>query len=225
MLMSSCGPTSEEMVGKARTMMTEGNFQGALITLDQVIEQFPDNQPAYNLRGITFLELGETSKALSDFNESVSLDSSDYRAVYNRGNAWYQLGEFTNAVEDYDRALRLEPKAADIYINRGNALVKIEKLNEAINDYQFAMKIDPGNYLTHFNLGYTYFITNRPEDAESCFEKCIDLYSTYAPAYYFLGMIALDKSDSVSACAHLQRASELGYRQATEVMKLYCGEQ
>lgn len=223
-LMSSCGPTSEELIGKAKTMMTEGNFPGALITLNQVIDKYPDNQPAYNMRGIALLELGETSDALRDFNMSVNLDSGDYRAVYNRGNAYYQLGEFEDAIKDYSRASRLEPKIADIYINRGNALVQIESFEEAIYDYQLALKIDQQNYLTHFNLGRAYYITGRPDDAKSCFERCSELYSAYAPAHYFLGMIALEKDDPQSACLHLHRASELGYRQATEVIKVYCEE-
>lgn len=209
---------------QARELMANGSYREAQTILNNVIEKSPDHQAAYNMRGITRLELDEPAQAIKDFDTSIRLDSSDYRAFYNRGNAYYQVQDYTQAVRDYDRAMRLEPKSADIYINRANTLVQLESFEEAIRDYEFALKLDEGNYLTHFNLGRTYYLIVEQEKAKTSFEKCVSIYSTYAPAHYFLAMISLETNDTEAACMYLKQAADLGYQQAVEVSKIYCAK-
>lgn len=221
--LTACQPSVTEMAEQSRTFMNQGDFVAAITTLDQLILRDPQNQSAYNMRGIAKLELGETNDAIEDFTASVNLDSGNYKAYYNRGNAFYRSGQFVDAVEDYDLALRLEPKESDIYINRGNALVQQEKYNDAIDDYEFALKLEGGNYLTHFNLARAYYLLNDLQSAKMAFQKSTELYTAYAPSYYFLGMIALEEDDTDASCILLKRAADLGYEQAREVMKLYCG--
>lgn len=219
---SGCEPSNEELLSEARTSMGDGAFTEALILLDKSIKKDPENQTAYNMRGFVRLELGQTDLALDDFNRSVELDSSDYRAFYNRGNAYYQLQIFDKAVTNYDKALRLEPKNADVYINRGNALVQLEKYNQAILDYRFALKLDDSNYLTYFNLARTLYLIDQHDEAQLLFEKCLTIYQTFAPAHYFLGMIALEKNEPEASCLYFRQAADLGYQQAEEVLKIYC---
>ena len=221
---SACGPSAEEQFSQASEQMHSGNFANAKFLLDQVIEKDKKNQAAYNMRGIAKLELGEAADAIVDFGISVSLDSLDYRSFYNRGNAFYQMGEYDNSILDYDRALRLSPKSPDIYINRGNALVGLEKYDQAILDFEFAVKINSDNYLSHFNLARTYYLTDNTSLAESSFKHCLEVYSTYAPAYYFLGMIAMENGDKDAMCLYFGQASDLGYQQAKEIYKIYCSQ-
>ena len=122
----------------------------------------------------------------------------------------------------YFKELGFSEKEADIYINRGNTLVQLKRYNEAVYDYEFALKIDTDNYLTHFNLARAHYLTDSLGLAKHSFETCVKLYNTFAPAYYFLGMIALEKNELEASCLLLQKAGDLGYRQAVEVQKLYC---
>lgn len=218
----ACGPSNEELMTQARELMVNGRIKEAQKILNSVIEKTPEHQAAYNMRGIARLELDETALAIEDFDTSIRLDSSDYRAFYNRGNAYYQVQEYAEAILDYDRAMRLEPKSADIYINRANALVQLENYLAAIKDYEFAIKLDETNYLTYFNLGRTHYLTGAQDKAKSSFEQCIKIYETYAPAYYFLGMIALENNETEASCIYWKKAADLGYQQADEVLKLYC---
>ena len=142
---TGCGPSEKELMTRAREMMTNGDFVGALPLLDKVIQADVKNKVAYNMRGITKLELGQNDHAILDFDVSINLDSNDYRSFYNRGNAKYQIGRYNQAIADYDIALMLEPREADIYINRGNTLVQIDRYPEAINDYKFALQLDDKN--------------------------------------------------------------------------------
>jgi len=221
-LMIACGPSNEELLTRTREYMDQGDYSHALPLLDRLIENNSKNQMAYNMRGIARLELGQTDNAISDFDFCVVLDSNDYRAYYNRGNAYYQIERFKEAVYDYDKALRLEPKEPDVYINRGNALAQQEKYPDAIQDYSFALRLDEQNYLTHFNLGRTYYLIDSLELAKRYFENCLLIHDTYAPAYYFLGMIAIEHDNPELSCQMLKKAEDLGYEQAKKIINLYC---
>ena len=222
LLLESCGPDNKELMTLSRDLMNQGDFAAALPLLDRIIKRDSKNQLAYNMRGITKLELGQADNAIHDFDVCIVLDGNDYRSFYNRGNAYYQIERFSLAIRDYDEALRLQPKEVDIYINRGNALVQMEKYSEAIFDYDFAVRLNAGNYLTHFNLARTYYLMDSLDLAKRSFENCVDVYPAYAPGYYFLGMIALEKDELEASCILFQKASDLGYEQAKEVRKLYC---
>ncbi len=217
-----CGPGSVEQLDKARSLMQHGEFAVAMDLLDKIIADDASSQAAYNMRGIANLELGHTDKAISDFDRSVTLDSSDYRSFYNRGNAYYRNENFEKAVEDYNFSLGLSPKEKDIYINRGNALMQLNKVDEAILDYKFALKIDPNNFLAHFNLARGYYLAGNMDMAKTSFEHCLQIQDAYAPAYYFLGMISLEREEMEAACILWQKALDLGYQQAEAVQKLYC---
>ena len=220
----SCGPSEKEEMDSSRAMMQAGDFSSALTLLNEIIANNSTNQVAYNMRGIAKLELGEAEKAINDFDVSLALDSGNYRAYYNRANAYYQTENFNQSIIDYDRALRLEPKSVDLYINRGNALVQLDKYAEAVSDYKFALKIDRENYLTNFNLGRTYYLMDSLYLADVAFSRTAEIYPAFAPTYYFLGMIAMERDEMEKSCLLLQQASDLGYQQAIEVQKIYCME-
>ncbi|NJN28246.1 MAG: tetratricopeptide repeat protein [Cyclobacteriaceae bacterium] len=222
LLLFSCAPNEEEKIQQAKSLMQSEEWDKALVQLEEAIAYNDQNPTTFNLRGIIKLEQGLTAAAIADFDRSVALDSSDYRTVYNRGNAHYQMEEYSKAIDDFDAAIRLQPKAADIYINRGNTLVNLQQYTRAVLDYSFALKLDEDNYLTHFNLGRAYFLMDSLELAGNSFAQSVQIYSTFAPAYYFLGMIAMENDQPDAACLHLQQAADLGYQQAEEAKKLYC---
>lgn len=220
----ACGPSEQEKISEATALLQNGHTDEALVLLDEIIDNNANNQAAYNIRGIAKLEKGRIEEAIADLDFSIALDRNDYRAYYNRGNAYYQIENFSEAIRDFDAAVKLQPKEPDIYINRGNALVQLENYPKAIHDYSFALKLDTGNYLTHFNLARAYYLMDSLELARVSFEHCVQIYGTFAPAYYFLGMIALEKNQVEASCLLFQKASDLGYRQAEEVQKLYCNQ-
>lgn len=202
--------------------MQHGEFAVAMDMLDKIIAEDPRNQAAFNMRGIANLELGHNDKAISDFDRSVALDSSDYRSFYNRGNAFYQNENYDMAVNDFNLALNLAPVEKDIYINRGNALMQLNKIDEAILDYKFVLKVDQGNLLAHFNLARGYYLSGNLEVAKQGFDETLQIQADYAPAYYFLGMISLEKEEMETACELWQKALDFGYQQAEAVQMLYC---
>ena len=98
--LAACGPTEEENIARAKSLLQTGQRDAAITLLDEIIDNNSMNQPAYNMRGIARLENGKILEAIADLDISVALDSNDYRAYYNLGNAYYQIEKFNEAIVD-----------------------------------------------------------------------------------------------------------------------------
>ena len=59
-------------------------------------------------RGFTYLELGESRKAIQEYDKAIQLDPNYAYAYNNRGFAYDELGEHQRAIQDHDKACSLD---------------------------------------------------------------------------------------------------------------------
>jgi hypothetical protein len=52
----------------------------------------------------------------------------------------------------------------------------------------------------------------------------VKLAPNFAQTYYNVGLAQIKLNQNQSACANFARAKELGYEQAGEALKQYCGD-
>lgn len=96
------------------------------------------------------------------------------------------------------------------------AAVDRQDYDTAAQDYQDYLEKKPDDAEVHFNLGYVYTAMQRPDDAETEYEKAIELAPDdpkMAPAYQNLGLTLLPK-DPAAAVDPLQQAAELAPQDA-----------
>ncbi|WP_164516315.1 tetratricopeptide repeat protein [Minwuia thermotolerans] len=157
-----------------------GAHPSATITVDDLIEQCPDQTEPYNswaldsafcsvlahhatdpdIRAAAYYEsayaldeIGAYDEAIIDLDRALELRPGDYDALVNRGLAKRKAGRLHEAVADYDLAIEAEPGRMDAYNNRGTVFLRQERYDRAIADFQKALDLQPGNSLTRFNLG------------------------------------------------------------------------
>jgi tetratricopeptide (TPR) repeat protein/S1-C subfamily serine protease len=100
---------------------------------------------AYFMRAMTYEQIKEFQKSLSDYDKAILLDSQNFSAYYNRANLKAgKLGDVPGAIVDYNQAIIINPRFSEAYNNR--AVLKAERLNDvqgAITDYDQAIIINP----------------------------------------------------------------------------------
>ncbi|HEX6107778.1 MAG TPA: tetratricopeptide repeat protein [Ktedonobacteraceae bacterium] len=74
----------------------------------------------YN-RGLTYYDLKEYPKAITDYDRATQLNPQYTAAYHNRGVAYYGLKEYQKEIADYDRALQLDPNFTRAKNNRKEA--------------------------------------------------------------------------------------------------------
>lgn len=128
---------------------------------------------AYFNRGNAHRSLGQSERAVSDYDEAISLDPDFVDAYLNCGGTYSVLGEHLRDIQDLDQALQFEPMAADIYINRGNAYAKLGRPDRALSDYDQAVHLDPAFAYAYWGRGSSHFRLDQYELAVEDYDQAL----------------------------------------------------
>lgn len=92
------------------------------------------------VQGEEFYKQEEYSKAISKFNQAISI--KPHQAYYNyRGCALLEVGNYKNAIDDFNKAIELVPNENTYYYNRASAYLFEKCYYEAYNDFVTALNL------------------------------------------------------------------------------------
>ncbi len=83
-------------IGGCTALIRSGKYSGV------------DLAAAYSNRGVAYRRVGETSRAIEDYDQALRIDPGHANAYQNRGVAYESLGQYERAVEDWEQAIRIE---------------------------------------------------------------------------------------------------------------------
>ena len=111
----------------------------------------PKISDAYLNRGASYLYLGDTTKALEDYNKAIKLDAFDPEGYIRRSRIYALKHDNKNAIKDLDKAVKLDTANSFALFNR--ALIRYEEMDirGALADLDKVLELDPGNALTLYN--------------------------------------------------------------------------
>ena len=84
-----------------------GDYKGAIADFDSAIRLKPDDDKAYNNRGVAKGALGQHVAAIADFDSAIRLKPDDAKAYSNRGIEKALLNRISETKQDVRTALRL----------------------------------------------------------------------------------------------------------------------
>jgi len=87
--------------------------------------------------------LGEYEAAHQNFDESLRLNSGQFKAWLGLGLMAQKQGNIGEAITDLSRSVDLQP-TAQAYLELGRMLTQTGHIPEALDAYQQALKISPG---------------------------------------------------------------------------------
>eukprot|EP00796_Vickermania_ingenoplastis_P000016 gene16-7_t len=110
----------------------------AMEDYSSIIEFEPNNDHAYNMRGLCYLiarvpglrmKKAEYHKCVGDFQTAIRLNEANYYAICNLGKVYEDQGEMDLAVEAYTSALRVKEDYTTAQFRRGCAALRWVELN------------------------------------------------------------------------------------------------
>lgn len=101
-------------------------------------------------------ESGEKQRAITLYEEILTLDPHYAAAFINLGTMQFHLHEFERAEQLYRRATEVDPAYVLAYFDLGNVLDELERLDESIAAYQKAVALSPRYADAHYNLALAY---------------------------------------------------------------------
>lgn len=137
--------------GIARTalgdrVLAAEDYSEALKHYDGAID--PKNPDSLNLyrRATSLHAMGETDRALSDYNDAIRVDPNNSLAFLGRGVLLAtRKRSYNRAIEDFDKVLVLQPDNVDALIARGNAYSQLGDNGRALADLDRAIQLAPDN--------------------------------------------------------------------------------
>lgn len=144
---------------------------------------------AYYQRGIAYKKQQNFTKALSDYNKAIELDTENANYYNARGVLQKNRNQHLKAIQDYDKAIALKPDHAQAFFNRGVAKRELKQYTTAIQDFnqslQFCKKLC---HLDYYHRGYTHFLNQNYKQAVDDWEQIEPLVQkgTLNPPYSFI---------------------------------------
>ena len=163
---------------RAITESRTGNYDAALKDLEQAIRLRPGSAGLYFTRGVTYflsrqferavtdfdkyirqepkdpasyLFLGDTTKALADYNQAIKIDRFEPEGYLRRGGLEASRKQYPEAIQDLNKAIELDSTMTLAYFQRALVQADQGELKDAMKDLNTVLKYEPGNALTLYN--------------------------------------------------------------------------
>lgn len=203
-----------------------GDSIEALYCADMVLEHDEDDIEALYLRAyVLYVHFNKLDEALDDIERSIWLDPSYPQDHCLQAEILLDMWEYDAALESIDRAIEMEPKDPYYYYIR--ACIKEAKTDYegAQKDLEKALRFDNDEQCTpciYFELAFIKDELGELQNAIDGYSKVIEFDPKYSEAYYNRAMCYLELDEIEAACADLDKALELGDKDAMEYIQEYC---
>ena len=165
----------------------------------------------------------ENQLALEYYISASRYESRNPATYVNIGNLYAMMGDSKLAIDNYSKALVLDTLNVIAYYNRANEKMLLGNFTEAIEDYESCLLIDSTYINALFILAEAKTTVKDFSGALKNYNSIIKLDSSSAKAIYLRGTIEIILERNDLACMDFKRAGELGYFDAYEMIKKYCG--
>jgi protein O-mannosyl-transferase len=181
------------------------DFKKAIVDFDKAIA-ISGKAGTLNSRGKTFFDMGQTDKAISDYNLALSKDTSIAEIWVNRAAALGKAGRYEEALSDANRGLRLDNKLLNGYAMRSLIYQSMGKFSESLADNIAYLQLKPNDADTWFDSGILRRQLKQDAEALNDFTKAIlinpqkgEYYLERAQLYLLLGNIEAKNQDVLMA--------------------------
>ncbi|MBW2256969.1 MAG: tetratricopeptide repeat protein [Deltaproteobacteria bacterium] len=130
---------------RARTAMHRGEFGAAVMELEELLDEEPDNPEALFLLGEALIELGDFEGALQAYEHHLEMGADpNPRTLTGLAIARFNTCDLSGAAAAAREAVRLAPEAAEAHYYLGLALERLpNRGGSAVGSFAAANQLDP----------------------------------------------------------------------------------
>ena len=205
--------------GAARAFL--GSFDEAFKDLNTSLRLDSANDKIYYYFGKYHMLNKQYAQAVAYFKKSIIRKKDDADRYDAIATAEVFLQNYKSAVEYENHAIRLDPGQSDYYLNRGFAKLKLNQFENAIQDLSISLskeKSDKG----YFDRAVAYSQLKMYAKAIDDFNASLSMNADNAEAIYYRGLTFKYMNRNDEACKDFKRSLELGFKDASEAIELYC---
>jgi tetratricopeptide (TPR) repeat protein len=201
-----------EFLESAITLVQGGQYQSAILALNAILIDAPDNATAYLYRGLSHYYESNLEAALADYDQAMRLGFENPAWNHSlRGLAYFELGRYGEAMADYDEAIRLDPNYVGARRNRAYLNSSVLGDWEAVaDDYTVIVELVPDNADYRNELAWALVQLGRFSEALPHADEALRLDSELGYAWDTRGWVYLGLGVYPQAQLDFEQAIELG---------------
>jgi tetratricopeptide (TPR) repeat protein len=185
------------------------NYQDCFNRVNEALRINQQLYKGYFLKGYAYLELGDTSLAVSSIQTAVEINPRFYDGYMTLGDIHAMKGS-NLAIEYYNSALESRPGDQEAMYNLGLYLQNSKRLEDAVIVYDRMIEVDENSVRAWYNRGYILLeLQQKPAEAIPFFERAIEIAPQYIDAVYNLGLCYEDIGEIAEARKHYTKALEM----------------
>jgi tetratricopeptide (TPR) repeat protein len=186
-----------------------GYPEHALVYLDAVIREQPDNGKAQLAVGYIHLEAGRTEAAREHLERAVQLLPNDPDAWIYLGRLETRVKQYPAALKDFEHALGLDPKSSYALLSAGQTQVAMGDDGAAESLFRRAIENHGSAADAATQLGLLLVRQNRVGEAREAFQKAITVQPDHVSAINNLGVLYMQMHQVQDAVAAFRYGIEV----------------
>ncbi len=197
-----------------------GYPEQALVYLNEVIREQPDNGKARLAVGYIHLEAGRNAEAREHLRRAADLLPTDPDAWTYLGRLELAAKQYQNALKDFATALALDPQSSFAMLSSGQAHAALGDDAAAESLFRRAMTYEGTAADAATQLGLLLVRQNRLEEARAAFEKAITAQRNHIWAINNLGVLYMQMRKIDDAIAAFRYGIEVAPEEETSYLNL-----
>lgn len=173
--MNSSSTNIIERLERAEQLKIAGAHQEALMVLENLLIEDPENVPALEEIADNELSLEHYERAATAAKQAIELDDHSYTGHYILGFLASQKDNWNQAVEHFRKANKMKSNNAEILRCLGWSLFNAGNRAQGIVTLERSLNIDDANALCMCDLGVAYLQTQHTSKAKALFRRALEL--------------------------------------------------
>lgn len=184
------------------------DYNKSLEYFNKELQDNPENQEAYALRGYSQICLGNFENAICDLKKAVALDENDIYSITNLADLYFKRNEYDLAKSLFLKAAKIDNNHRLVNYNLGVVYFNEQKYDSALFFFNSELQISPRDVETLIFKGQTLQWLDRPREGITVINEALT-YAKEPNGYYLLGTIYFDLKKYDSAVILHTRAIQL----------------
>jgi tetratricopeptide (TPR) repeat protein len=120
--------------------------------------------------------------AKKDFETSISLDATRWRAHHNLGIIHAVQGNHQSALDSFTNVIKLNPEYTNAYHNRAEIYSRTKRFTEALADFNQLVQLNGNDSAAYTSRAHALFASGKTSEALSDYRKAMELAPDSAEA-------------------------------------------
>jgi len=139
------------------------------------LQKYPNISFAYLHNAQYYTETQQYEKAITSYEEYITLRPYDKKGFYERGKLYLYLKQYEKAIRDFNDVLKLSKNNGKALKYKGLAQIELQEYQSAAKTYTRLIKLKDDNVEAYIQRGITYEKQQKYDAAIADYSKAIEL--------------------------------------------------